>query len=339
MNKSIDINCEKKLTNLGPTDETISNFKSFYYLMNASPDQQIKIFDDDKIINLPDIIILNDKIQNKLCNHDIITNSISIGVMLSDNTIQEFKNWEEFKRTDWNIPSYTRNLFIEWNFHIKLPNYQLPQPHKIKIRIGSDIKPSEFFQIMAQEDNDAKIEEATAQVICKIDFVNSIICNELFQIVSSWYESLEKNYNKKIIIRKIEKYSKYIARTIHFITHIFFLLIYYYLVNKFIFKNLDFVFNLSKKSFILGFALFIGGLIVNKSGELFGGFFGSMIFSKADSINEEHTLNITKGDLNKMSSINRKNNRIATEVILQLVVSGLITIFSFISGLLKSFVF
>lgn len=236
MNKSIDINCEKKLTNLGPTDETISNFKSFYYLMNASPDQQIKIFDDDKIINLPDIIILNDKIQNKLCNHDIITNSISIGVMLSDNTIQEFKNWEEFKRTDWNIPSYTRNLFIEWNFHIKLPNYQLPQPHKIKIRIGSDIKPSEFFQIMAQEDNDAKIEEATAQVICKIDFVNSIICNELFQIVSSWYESLEKNYNKKIIIRKIEKYSKYIARTIHFITHIFFLLIYYYLVNKFIFK-------------------------------------------------------------------------------------------------------
>lgn len=64
-----------------------------------------------------------------------------------------------------------------------------------------------------------------------------------------------------------------------------------------------------------------------------------MIFSKADSINEEHTLNITKGDLNKMSSINRKNNRIATEVILQLVVSGLITIFSFISGLLKSFVF
>ena len=49
-----------------------------------------------------------------------------------------------------------------------------------------------MIQVVFQGGDEYELEEAQAQMSCKIDFINAQICNQLKTIVSEWYEALPK---------------------------------------------------------------------------------------------------------------------------------------------------
>jgi len=47
-----------------------------------------------------------------------------------------FGFWKEFERTNWdNMVDTIESVSIRWDIEIKMPNYESPQRHTIKLRI------------------------------------------------------------------------------------------------------------------------------------------------------------------------------------------------------------
>jgi|WetSurMetagenome_2_1015567.scaffolds.fasta_scaffold102059_3 hypothetical protein len=94
---------EKSSENLPVTDATTStalatgislqDFKSFFYLINAKPDRETKFYQPEKIVSINSIIELNDLIQEKLQNHQIITSQVTLTVTLTNDRTFDFGTW------------------------------------------------------------------------------------------------------------------------------------------------------------------------------------------------------------------------------------------------------
>jgi len=97
-------------------NDMINNFKALYYTLNASPDNQIKVFSGSKEINLSDLYELNSAISRKMENHDLSVYNIAVNVTFTDNSIRNFENWSEFKRSDWTTSKRTKSVTMEWDF-------------------------------------------------------------------------------------------------------------------------------------------------------------------------------------------------------------------------------
>lgn len=177
--------------------DVCKNFKAVYYLMNAKPDTEIKLFKGKKIISLENIITLNNYLEEKLANHEIEVRSLVINVVLKKGTIISFENFEEFKKFDWNRKEEeTESILIKKDFFIKLPNYTFPQRHTVKIKMGGSLNAADTFTLLLKDEEEVDID--LSDVVCKIDFINNILAEELFRIVETWYENLEAREYSKI---------------------------------------------------------------------------------------------------------------------------------------------
>ncbi|REE84465.1 hypothetical protein BX611_0005 [Lutibacter oceani] len=206
MKKEILDNNENKVAVID--ENQVKQFQSLYYLIKGKRDTDIKLFTEYKQFSYDDIIELNDKIYRKLNLHELVTDIVNVTVGLDNKEIKSFGNWIEFKNTDWNISQTTKYITIEWDFNLILPNqtHKIPQTHNLRIRIGNSLKPSEMIQVVFQGGDEFELDEAQSQMSCKIDFINSQICNELKTVVSEWYDSLPKNSEDHKLIKFILKH-------------------------------------------------------------------------------------------------------------------------------------
>lgn len=156
-------------------ESQIKQFQSLYYLIKGKRDTEIKLFTDNKNFKYNDIIELNDKIYAKLNLHELITDIAEVTVGLTNKEVKSFGNWLEFKNTDWNISARTKYISLLWDFNLILPNqtHKVPQTHTLRVRIGNNLKPSEMIQVVFQGGEEYDLDEAQAQMSCKIDFINS----------------------------------------------------------------------------------------------------------------------------------------------------------------------
>jgi hypothetical protein len=119
----------------------------------------------------------------------MVTNITKITIVFSKNRVQEYTSWAEFLRTNFEISDHTESVILNWEMNFKLPAHQLPQPHIMKLKIGSALNPSEMFHLIMSKD-EHEIHSDMAHTVCSINFINSVICNELFTIVFDWHEAL-----------------------------------------------------------------------------------------------------------------------------------------------------
>jgi hypothetical protein len=169
---------------------TLQDLKSLYYHLNAKPDTEIKTFNKSRVLEIPDLIRLNDNINEKLNNHQLAGSFATIKISFTDKKILDISSWREFLDTKWDSHACITHIEIQWDFNIVQPRYELPQRHALKLRFGSRIKPREIVHIMLNTDSDIKYHELEAQVVCRVDFINSVISTELINLVSDWYKSL-----------------------------------------------------------------------------------------------------------------------------------------------------
>ena len=189
-------------------ESQIKQFQSLYYLIKGKRDTDIKLFTEFKQFSFQDVLELNDKVYKVLELHQLVTDILNVNVGLENKEIKTFGSWNEFKNTDWNISARTKYITIEWDFNLLFQNqfHNVPQTHTMRVRIGNSLKPSEMIQVVFQGGDEYELEEAQAQMSCKIDFINAQICNQLKTIVSEWYEALPKNSDDHKLIKLILKH-------------------------------------------------------------------------------------------------------------------------------------
>lgn len=318
-------------------DETqIKQFQSLYYLIKGKRDTDIKLFTDNKHFKYSDIIELNDKIYAKLSLHELITDITEVTVGLTNKEVKSFGNWSEFKNTDWNISARTKYLSLLWDFNLILPNqtHKVPQTHTLRVRIGNNLKPSEMIQVVFQGGEEYDLDEAQAQMSCKIDFINSQICNELKTIVSEWYDALPKNVESQNVVRFIIRHDDKIRYFVilSFITGAMVFLNYLFPLvlateNRFVPSGSD---HRTFFMFTISIAIFY---FFYQSGILFS---DRIMRKQIGRLKRNPMFEFTKGDKNRFAEVQKENKKLLGGLALSIFIGLLVNALSALIGFLIS---
>jgi len=324
MNQTLPPNSE---TTVVEVDEVqMKQFQSLYYLIKGKRDTDIKLYTEIKQFSFDDIVELNDKIYRILALHHLVTDIVNVTIGFEDKEIKTFGNWTEFKKTDWNISSRTKYITIEWDFNLVLPNqfHKIPQTHTMRIRIGNNLKPSEMIQVVFQGDAEYELEEAQSLMSCKIDFINSQICNQLKGVVDEWYKSLRINSEDHKLIQLILKFVGVIKAFVifTFITSCIIFLNFLFKIS--VTSNITFLpSDSSQKMF-----LFITGSIVFYIFYKLGSQISDRMMRKQiGKLKRNPIFEITKGDKNRFAEVKKENSKylkgLAFTIIIGLATNGL----------------
>ncbi|CAA0239327.1 hypothetical protein [Tenacibaculum maritimum] len=312
----------------------MKQFQSLYYLIKGKRDTDIKLFTDFKQFEYSDIIELNSKIYKKLELHQLVTDIVNVTVGLNNKEIKSFGNWNEFVNTDWNISACTKYISLEWDFNLILPNqtHQVPQTHTLRVRIGNNLKPSEMIQVVFQDGEEYDLDEAHAQMSCKIDFINSQICNELKTVVSEWYDALKKNSEEhkliKFILKHEVKFQNFII--LSFLTAGTILV--NYLFSVLYESSISFLpSDNAHKLFLFLTSSVVALFLFYQSGKLYA---DRMMRKQIGRLRRNPMFDFTKGDKNKFSEVAKDNKKyliaLLKTITIGISVNGLSALIGFI---------
>jgi hypothetical protein len=304
-------------------NDALDNFKSIHYYLKGKRDTFIKLFHDGKLFTREDILELNRLVHQKLYFLNIQGSITSITIELNNKEIKDFGNWAEFERHEWFTSAQTISINIIWDFNVIFPNQpiqELPQPHNMRVRIGGGLRPNEFFHVVMNGGEDFDVEQAMSEMVCKIDFVNDHLCNELKNIVSDWYDCLvvNKPTNKWIVI--ISKHKGKIS--LIFIT--FFLSLCILICNIGVRAFIEYI-DVSNQSGFFKWQYFLITVTVPIIYVclITSQFYANRIIDRTIfKFRQLPTINLTKGDKNSILSIKEANNKLMK----QFVEKGVITI-------------
>ncbi len=309
-----------------PGKYSLDDVKSFFYLMNAKPDTSIQLLKGRKKVSIAEIRDLNERIQRKLENHDLIGQIASINLIFEKGKIQDYSTWAEFERETWHtINNKTEAISLTWDISIKLPKYQNPQRHTLKVRIGQAVSPKDMMELVFNSDNTSELFEKRADGVVKVDFIDQVIAGELIEKVTSWYDGLKKMPDDIGIQNLMEKNQDLIVGIVHNFTPILFLSIYHYYFTAFCnWSNLKT--NLSIGNIQL---LLISFITIFFIGSMFAKKFAKWTDKKIDDYKGLSPFEITKGDENAVHEAQISNSTITKQLLRKVGLTILSTIVAF----------
>tara|TARA_B100000787_G_C16174847_1_gene288432 strand:- start:671 stop:1678 length:1008 start_codon:yes stop_codon:yes gene_type:complete len=300
---------------------SLDDVKSFFYLMNAKPDTSIQLLEGRKKITLAEIRDLNERIQRKLQNHDLIGQIASINLIFEKGKIQDYSTWAEFERETWHtINNKTDAISLTWDISVKLPRYENPQRHTLKVRIGQAVSPKDMIELVFSSDDPSELREKRADGIVKVDFIDQVIAGELIEKVVNWYEGLKKVPNDIGFQKIMEKNQRLIISTIFNFTPILFLAVYHYYFLAFCEWGSS-ISNITIANIQLFLIVFVAIFFF---GKIFASKFAKWIDKKIDEYTRISQFEISKGDENAFHDSEAKNNSITKKIVMR----GFLTIVS-----------
>lgn len=317
--------------NLPATNQNLTpildNYKSMYYMLNAKPDSDIRIFDDEKIVELYNIHEINKFVTSKLANHSVETSITSISFILDNKELLTYSNWQEFSRGEWDIINYRiKHMTITWDFSVKLPTYEIPQRHTLKLRVGAAIPPKDILQVILTSDDESELLLANASATAKIDFVNQIIATELLDIVQKWYEGLSATPKSSIkMVRIIKKYNDEILGSFSHLFPILSIILFIYYLPLILTLQVFSQLNLYSIAIIVSI-----GYCVFKFTAFLTRFFVKNISNKLRKLKPCGSFKITKGDKNEIEKNERENRSLSNSIKKQLFVAGILYAITFV---------
>ena len=290
----------------------LDEYKSIFYQLNAKPDTEIRLLRGKKNLELADIRSINEQISAKLRNHNVLADIASINFVLSNRKIKDYSTWAEFERENWDtVNEKIGTLNIKWDFLIQLPQYRLPQRHSLKVRVGTEIPPKDIFQLIMTSDDITEIMETRTPSICKVDFVNVILANELMSIVANWHEGLRDLPNSNPVNSFLAKKGKLLSEITRHFSPIVALLISYQYYDYFM-PLIGTRERVSLKSLeallILLAAIFMIGIFWGYKIERF-------IDKRIDKFEEHPTFSITRGDKKAADEFEKTNSKLTSQIL------------------------
>lgn len=312
--------------------------KALLYMVAGKPDSNIKLFFDPIRIKPSDILDLNDSIQEKLQNHSIEAGITSVTVNYTQNEVEQYGIWAEFVEHKWNTSKETESITVKWDFLVKLPQFPIPQRHTVVVKVSSRLTPLHLFQAMFSQDSEdsEKLETEVAPVVCRIDFINHILSDELMRIVNEWHKALIKpTFNPKYA-DFLEKHNTTIARFIHYSLPFFCTAVAAGVLNKFIVANYPATTSINieiMKNFM--YWLLGSGVVIAFVSQV-GKWIASEAYEAIENYGKHAVFDFTNGDKNRQSKLEQENKDSISKFLLNFseatiinIASSVITFFLF----------
>lgn len=318
---------KKDSLTINESDKTLDKLRSFIFKMNAKPDSITRAFSKQIKIDLDAIYNLNTIIIEKLrmhCQGDNLITRITINYC--NHRTYEYDVWEKFENESQKNSGCIENITIKWSFMVNMPQYEMPQPHNLVVKISSGLSFAEYMNLMVSGNfenvNEVTIMDST--VLARVEFINTLLGEELLNIVSKWVDScVRNNYTCSKPLLFLKKYRSIVATCVHYITHIvfsclIFILISFY-VNNLISSLTDITNSFIRKIIMtIGItysSIFLLQKITHKVAQ--------MIYQNLTNYGEGCVFEITTGDINKISNLKNLNKRLGFKLVFNLVLTFL----------------
>lgn len=306
-------------------------FKSIYYQMNAKPDSMSKAFSKKIVINKADIIDLNRRINEKIrLNYQDDGYIATVTVSLKDRHVLTFKCWEEFLQHEWTETSCIIGISLQWNFNIRIPDYEKPQNHNLVVKLTNGLRPEEMLNFIFSgniEDFD-EIELNAFPVVARVDFIQTLLGEELINIVGNWVNGLNSNNDlKNPILMLMKKFRQKVALYFEHISLITLVFLLIGLFSNYLKSlNIEKWNNLSMHQFNnICIIIAIEVLILY----LFKSFFKNIahnIYEKLSEYGNVYIFNITRGDSKLQNEIQNKDKTNGKLILIKFFLSLLFNI-------------
>jgi hypothetical protein len=289
----------------------LSDLKSLFYQLNAKPDTEIRLLPRGKTVELSDIRSINDQVGAKIRNYNVVAEIASVNFVLSNRKIKDFSTWAEFERERWDtVNERIESLSITWDMSLKLPSYDLPQRHSLKLRIGNAVPLKDMFQLAFTSDDITEIMEAGSHGICKVDFVNSIIAIELLNIVTNWHEGLNSFPEPVRIQQFLRKQGRLMSEILKYLFPVLLLVItciYSDYLNPLLGIGTELSLSNIQKLSVFLTTIFAGGIITGRKIE-------SSIDRKIDKFEDFPSFIIARGDEKAKEEFSRNNDKLTAQI-------------------------
>ncbi len=291
----------------------INNASALLALLHGKNDSICKLFKKEIKVDKAKLKTLNTMIMDKLELHEIQAVSTTIDVSFTNKKTLNFKSWDEFVSYDFNQITYpTRAIYIQWDFFLLLSGYKVPQRHTINVRITSSPQPSDMFRAMLTGgfDGDDEIDFQTCTMICRVDFINNTLAEELINVVGSWNDICENAISERGIFKKwIYNHGSLIANCGEFFTMLSICALIAITIKYGISKEWLTVNNVTM-IFVLIFLIPFFELI-----KTIGEKVGQTTYNKISQIMRIHIFTLSDGDSKKIERLKKASN-IKKEIIL-----------------------
>lgn len=322
------------------TEEFNKNFQSMFYMLNGKPDSKSRVFNKDICVDLDSIDDLNERVVSKLKTHysiDESINLININITFDDRRTLNFSGWDKYKESKIRNPSAVRKITIIWDCLLKLPNYDLPQRHKLTVKITDGMRPQELLNLVFS----GKIEEVEevdidSPVVVSVDFIDTQIGDELIGIVDEWIKTvLLPETKKNAIISALSKHKRKVAYFLNWLTTIIAIGSVFFVLgsNILIYKN-KMIGELPTELVVDWISIVFFGFIFCFFIYRISYYISNNIFRILDNHGDIHIFKITKGDENEIDEIRANDEKswgrivknILVTVVINLLSSGIATI-------------
>lgn len=194
-------------------------YKSVFHAMTASAESKSEVFDRPVYVEMSDLNELHNRITNKLdVQYKNAGSKVKINVSFSGKRNYSFDNWEDFSRNEWYDTKPITSIIIKWEYHIVMPEYPVPQPHVLVVKISDGLKPEQMLNLVftGKIENIELLEEEIYPVVARVDYINHELGDELLNIIAEWDNGL-KNKQTEVNgkIKFLRKHRKLLVRTIN----------------------------------------------------------------------------------------------------------------------------
>lgn len=303
------MNEDSMLLSVSEADKFITNYKAVYQAMTAKHDCKSKIFARNVKVTLDDIYDLNNRVAEKLLNYKDAGFSISVNVSFVGRKTIEFSSWTEFERHNWNESYAINSITIIWEFNAIMPKYPVPQKHLLVVKIADGLRPEEMINIVfaGKLENIDEIERQIYPVVARVDFINSLLGDELLNIVEEWNNCLETQDDEGHTIQVLRKHRRKLAYLLNYVTKIVTFvccirIIIYMLMGFQVSKLSDLKVNDFCDLLWVVCGLIFSYIFVDKISE----WVANVFFRTLGDEKERHVFAVNKGDRNVQNDLERK---------------------------------
>ncbi|KZN58424.1 hypothetical protein N474_25585 [Pseudoalteromonas luteoviolacea CPMOR-2] len=310
------------------------HFKSMFYLFSGKPDSRVKLFNEPVEIKLRNIIDLNRDVTRKLATHHIDMSVTKATVSYSVNEFAEFGTWVEFEQHEWDIPESIDEIVVEWEFYVDIPTFNEPQRHKLMVRISSEVKPSKFMQLLTSGSSDKfeEMDSLASPIMCRVDFVNTLISKELINVVTDWQKKLSEPEILNTFLSSMRIKRHEIAVAIHHITPFMFALFWVSLV-LWVDSN---IYNNSIPILAVSIWIFFGIYSLSPIRKI-SHFLASAVYSSLEKCKVNHVVFLlTSGDEKNMCDQKNHNKKSFSKFISRTIFAAILNVSC---GILASYLF
>lgn len=305
--------------------------RALLQLLNKKVDSTTQLFPKDIIVRAEDIYDLNYRMKEKLSTSNIFIASTVVSIKYNNQKTMQFTTWDQFQSYSWEETSSIRNITLIWEFYVDVDGYQVPQKHTVVVRISSGMKMEEMLQLIMTgkiEEIDS-LEQSFIPIVCRVDFVNTLLADEIINLVDKWNKGLNVPVVSKNILYRLKKYKSYIISVVDMVLKvIIWAMIILLIIKGFEIINIQEITKLNMlqlRNMILGGVGLVG---LHQLLEWVAKILINTIQESFVSYGKTFTFDITKGDKKQQQKIKERDKKSVKNLIWNILLSFILGVCS-----------